>query len=134
MSRSADIVEQLAALPVCGYRRKTVAATEPTALTALALLGHGRKSEATTDLRWLIQHQQDDGFLGVRADSQQSQWPTRLAIRNPLALIDFPHLQSLRAHGINGKVVSTSAGGKKSGRPAQRVAKFCPRSGRRITA
>ncbi|MDH3718098.1 MAG: hypothetical protein OES79_08245 [Planctomycetota bacterium] len=80
MTCCADIVERLAGQPVCGYHADSVAASEPTALTALALLAWDRRETAATALDWLARIQADAGSVGVTADSPQPRWPTALAV------------------------------------------------------
>jgi hypothetical protein len=70
----------LARQPVCGYRARGAAASEPTALAALALVAHERAEAATAALNWLVERQASDGSVGVRADEPTPCWPTALAV------------------------------------------------------
>jgi len=73
-------LDELAKSPECGYLPKQKAATEPSALTALALLGHGRQEEAQPVLDYLARAQQADGSVGVREAEATPGWPTSLAV------------------------------------------------------
>ncbi len=63
-----------------GYAPGTAAATEPTALAALALTAHGRALDADKQLRALQSWQTTDGSLGVTEKEPHPQWPTTLAV------------------------------------------------------
>lgn len=73
-------IELLAAAPCCGYHAGQAAATEPTALAALALLHRGRVDAALPALAWLADRQNTDGALGVTAELAVPCWPTGLAV------------------------------------------------------
>ena len=75
-----DLLDQLAAELPCAYRAEGPAATEPTALAALALLGAGRIKAAERGLVWLTDRQSDDGSLGAVAGQTEPKWPTSLAV------------------------------------------------------
>ena len=75
-----ETIDRLSAVPVCGYRANAPAATEPTALAAMALIGHGREEQAQPALDWLRQRQNHDGSLGVSETEDQPRWPTSLAV------------------------------------------------------
>lgn len=75
-----DAIERLTSRPVCGYRRGGSPAVEPTALTALALMAAGRRSQAREGLDWLARVQSDDGSLGIDADTRDPCWPTGWAV------------------------------------------------------
>lgn len=76
MSWLDPTLELLARSPVCGYHRDAAAATEPTALAALALLGHRRKDAARSALQWLRDRQAADGSVGVDGEHATPCWPT----------------------------------------------------------
>lgn len=63
-----------------GYSAGEAPASEPVALAALALAGHGRRAAAERAARWLIDIQQTNGSLGISATESSPQWPTSLAI------------------------------------------------------
>ena len=60
-------LRRLAEHPCCGYREEAPA-TEPTALSALALLMDGQRESAEIALDWLVSIQAADGSGGVRAN------------------------------------------------------------------
>ena len=74
------IVGQLAELDAWGYHLDGPAATEPTALAAMACLTLGEPIRAAKALHWLAKIQADDGSLGVSAEQSTPCWPTSLAI------------------------------------------------------
>src|SRR5438445_1841716 len=63
-----------------GYASGAAPATEPVAVAALALAGHGRRAAAQRACRWLAAHQAPDGTLGISATEMAPHWPTGLAI------------------------------------------------------
>lgn len=73
-------VGQLAESQTWTYAAAKVVATEPTALSALALLTHGEVPAAQKSLDWLVRNQGADGSLGVTAEQSTPCWPTSLAI------------------------------------------------------
>jgi hypothetical protein len=75
-----DALDRLAVAKNWGYNSDSPSATEPIALTALALIGHQRASAATAMLDWLSANQADDGSLGVSANQTTPCWPTSLAM------------------------------------------------------
>jgi hypothetical protein len=79
-------LELLGKSPVCGYTPHDSGATEPSALAALALVGHGRAKEAAAVGEFLIGIQASDGSVGVRAGEETPRWTTSLAILAWLAL------------------------------------------------
>jgi len=85
MSWLGDILNPLTEFPGWTYRPGGPGATEPAALAALALLGHGRTRQAQRPLDWLVRVQSSAGSLGVTADHQQPRWPTSLAVMAWLA-------------------------------------------------
>ncbi len=80
MSWLLPCLEQLAALRDYGYRPGQPTATEPAALSALALLVHGRSAEAQHPLNWLAAQQQAGGELGPSAADEQPAWGTAWAL------------------------------------------------------
>jgi hypothetical protein len=73
-------LDELAAQQQWSYRANTVAATEPTALAALALVAHGRNEAAERALRWLAKAQTEEGCLGISAEEKSPHWPTGWAV------------------------------------------------------
>lgn len=84
MTHLADTLVTLRANPICGYGPpndpRVEAATEPTALAALALLVAGHAADAEPALNWLTQIQSPDGSIGVTASQPTPCWPTALAV------------------------------------------------------
>jgi hypothetical protein len=77
IEQALDLLEKS---PVCGYAPHTSQASEPTALAALALAGHGRLDAAKTATQWLRSIQNRDGSVGVTKDQPTPGWPTSLAM------------------------------------------------------
>ena len=80
MDWHTDNLQQLAASPCCGYSGGDSAVTEPTALTALALMAAGRLREARRATDWLASLQDREGSIGVRRTETTPRWPTSLAV------------------------------------------------------
>jgi hypothetical protein len=80
MPSTITITEQLAKLKYFGYAASGPAASEPTALAALALLASDRPKDALTACDWLSGHQNDNGSVGVVESQREPCWPTSLAI------------------------------------------------------
>jgi hypothetical protein len=74
-----ECLDRLATASVWGYSAGGVAASEPTALAALALMIAGRTAPAVRALDWLVAAQQPSGAVGVFADHRAPAWPTSLA-------------------------------------------------------
>ena len=74
------IIEDLCQTPRCGYQPAARPATEPTALSAIALASHGKNAAAWKATEWLAASQAEDGSLGVREGETTPCWPTSLAI------------------------------------------------------
>ena len=72
-------VQRLAQLSHWGYHAGGPAATEPTALAALALLSYGHTEAAERALAWLVRVQAAAGCLGPMANVARPCWPTSLA-------------------------------------------------------
>ena len=75
-----ELLNQLAAEPICGYRAGGAVATEPTALAALALAAHDRADAAHVATEWLARNQIEQGSVGVREHELVPHWPTGLAV------------------------------------------------------
>jgi hypothetical protein len=80
LSWRTELVENLAERPCCGYAAVDVMATEPSALTALALAGEGRVDGCEQVAQWLADIQSDDGSVGVREYERSPCWTTSLAV------------------------------------------------------
>ena len=80
MTWSQSVVERLVATDRWGYDAAWPSATEPAALAAIALLGHGAARAAQKPLQWLTKTQRADGSLGVDAQQSSPTWPTSLAV------------------------------------------------------
>jgi hypothetical protein len=74
-----ECLDRLATASAWGYSASGDAASEPTALAALALLAAGRTAPATRALDWLVAVQQPSGAVGVFLDHPTPSWPTSLA-------------------------------------------------------
>lgn len=81
-----EALDLLAQSPVCGYSSHDRGATEPSALAALALAGHGRTKESAGVGEFLIGIQDPSGSVGVRQGEDTPRWPTSLAILAWLAI------------------------------------------------
>ncbi len=80
MSYLEVVLDRLAASDVCGYQAGAPAATEPTAVAALALLAHGRIERARRLTERLLEMQRKDGSLGIDRVHALPGWPTAWAI------------------------------------------------------
>lgn len=80
MNWLATTLDRLAAQPVIGYSPAQYAATEPTALAALALIARGKTSSASPALDFLVSCQGSDGAVGIRENEPSPGWPTSLAV------------------------------------------------------
>jgi hypothetical protein len=74
------VLDRLAASDVCGYHAGAPAATEPTAVAALALFAHGRVDSARKLADRLLEIQKEDGSLGIDRVNGSPGWPTSWAI------------------------------------------------------
>jgi hypothetical protein len=74
------ILDELSEPASWGYCPGAPPATEPGAMAAMALAGHGRLEAAERACRWLVSLQADDGTLGISAAEAAPHWPTGLAI------------------------------------------------------
>lgn len=63
-----------------GYIPGSAPASEPVALAALALAGHGQSAKAAPAFEWLAERQAADGSVGISAAESAPHWPTSLAI------------------------------------------------------
>lgn len=75
-----ETLDHLAHLGPCGYAPGTAAATEPTALAALALVASRRRGQAASALEFLAGIQNSDGQVSVRTGDTEPGWPTSLAV------------------------------------------------------
>jgi len=75
-----ETLDRLGRRPVCGYYAGGPAAVEPTALAAMALVGHGRVHAADAALEWLVNLQSDRGSLGIDKQHWTPCWPTGWAV------------------------------------------------------
>jgi len=80
MSYLEVVLDRLAASDVCGYQAGAPAATEPTAVAALALFAHGRTDRARKLTDRLLEIQRDDGSLGIDRVHALPGWPTAWAV------------------------------------------------------
>ena len=64
-----SLITQLAKSPVCGYQAEADGATEPTALSALALAANGQPDAAREAADWLAVSQATDGSVSVRRNT-----------------------------------------------------------------
>src|SRR5688572_23211220 len=80
MSWLDGVLDTLTKAPVCGYLQSGPAASEPTALAALALLGHGYRESALEATAWLARLQGTDGSVGVCEGQATPAWTTSLAM------------------------------------------------------
>jgi hypothetical protein len=74
------ILKRLSASDICGYQSQAPAATEPTALTALALFAHGRDADARKLVDRLLEMQCPDGSLGVNRVQPEPGWASAWAV------------------------------------------------------
>jgi hypothetical protein len=81
MDWTSEALQHLSAADAWGYHARSSSASEPAALSALALLAHGRDGAARGCLDWLHKVQADDGCVGVDALQQQPGWPTGWAVQ-----------------------------------------------------
>ena len=75
-----EAVDRLALHPCCGYSADAPPATEPTALTAMALWAHGRRASAQAGLAWLAQTQSASGSVPIDASHDGPGWATGWAV------------------------------------------------------
>jgi hypothetical protein len=85
MDYLSDVLTALASLEGYGYHATGPLATEPTALSALALLAHGRDADARPPLDWLVALQGADGSLGIEANQPAPGWATPWSVMAWLA-------------------------------------------------
>jgi hypothetical protein len=74
------VLARLTATHIAGYHAAGSAASEPTALTALALLAHGRDEAARRHVDRLLDLQCPDGGVGVDHAQMTPNWSTGLAV------------------------------------------------------
>lgn len=75
-----EILDSLAGSERWGYRSGDAPAAEPTALAALALLGHGRTDSAIKPLEALLKMQDGTGAVGIYQGAADPHWGTAYAI------------------------------------------------------
>jgi hypothetical protein len=80
MDWADSILDELAGEAHWGYRPGAPASTEPTALAALALAGHGRTDEARLARAWLLKVQTAAGSLGIDMTDHAPHWATAIAV------------------------------------------------------
>jgi hypothetical protein len=80
MSRLEETLDRLASAARWSYHDDGPAATEPTALAALALVAHRRTEAAERAIAWLTRAQQMGGTVGVTERERSPHWPTGLAV------------------------------------------------------
>jgi len=78
MDWSETVVGWLAAQKSWAYHGDAPLASEPAALTVMALLAHRRR--ATSALDWLVDRQQADGSVGVTLEQTTPGWTTAQAV------------------------------------------------------
>ena len=88
-----ELVERLARSPCCGYSRTDAIASEPSALTALALAGEGRLDCCEQVAKWLQGAQAADGSVAIRENERVPCWTTSLAVLawSSLRETDYDH-------------------------------------------
>jgi len=97
------LVHHLRQKPVCGYRNEATPATEPTALTALALHALDQPAAALTAAKALAEWQSPTGSVGVRPTEPQPIWPTSLAM---LCWLQYKPTEQFSAN-LNGALQAT---------------------------
>ena len=80
MSWLDEALACLAARPCGGYHADGPPATEPTALTAMALWAYGHRAAAETALGWLTEIQSADGSVPIDASQKGPGWATGWAV------------------------------------------------------
>ena len=75
-----NVLARLSSIEVCGYHAGSEAATEPTALAALALVAHDHYRAAQPHLDWLLARQAVDGSVGVDAVQPAPGWTTAWSV------------------------------------------------------
>jgi hypothetical protein len=80
MSWLETTIDRLARPAHWSYHEDGPAASEPTALAALALCAHGKTAAAQRALAWLVRAQAFEGTLGVTLSDKTPCWPTALAV------------------------------------------------------
>jgi hypothetical protein len=74
------VLARLAETRICGYHAGAPAASEPTALAALALLAYGRNAAAQVLVDDLVALETPNGSVGVETTQASPGWPTGLAV------------------------------------------------------
>lgn len=80
MSRLQRYADNVLAQPICGYHDNSPPATEPTAITAMALMALQEWDTAYLAVEWLTKVQAHRGSVGVTIDQGEPTWPTAVAM------------------------------------------------------
>lgn len=80
MSWISDIFDLLSDPNQWAYRQGSTRSTEPAAVAACALAGHGMLAPSEQACQWLADLQQPLGCVGISADQREPHWPTSLTI------------------------------------------------------
>lgn len=105
-----ELVQRLLRQPVCGYRAEKTPATEPTALTSLALHAFDHPEAALQGAMKLAQWQSPDGSVGVRPLEPTPIWPTSLAM---LAWMQMNQAEKFQPHLNAAAAITLREQGKK---------------------
>jgi len=74
-----DVLDRLSAAKSWGYHVDGVSASEPAALSALALLAHDRSAAARPAIEWLLTAQNENGSVGADSQLREPGWPAAWA-------------------------------------------------------
>ena len=80
MEPASEVISRLAACQTFGYHANAPNASEPVALSALALLAADQQTRSVELLDWLLARQNADGSLGIDAHNATPGWPTGWAV------------------------------------------------------
>lgn len=75
-----ELLERLSEATPGGYSPRGEVASEPTALSGIALHAGGNRASAARAADWLVEHQGKNGAVGVLASQATPCWPTSLSI------------------------------------------------------
>jgi len=78
MNWQGPALDWLSRTTACGYSSRGSPATEPTALSAMALMAHDHEPTVRAKLEWLAAIQSEDGSVGIGPGHASPQWPTSL--------------------------------------------------------
>lgn len=104
MSALVDIFQRLAACDRFGYAADGPAASEPTALAAIALLESDQPASVRTACDWLAERQNENGSVGVVEGQSEPCWPTSLAMlawQRATERNAWPNAEELRKHVLS---------------------------------